>query len=631
MAYTQNKTINTRISLKYDTYANWTTQNPILLKGEVAIATIPADTEVTTQRGQMQDLPNVVIKVGDGSTPYKGLKFVSALAADVYDWAKAAQKPTYDASEIANLKKFIEDNSDYDTDTQYRIVPVNAVDGIAYKYQLESKASKTADAQWTVVADSVVDLSDADSRLDSIEAILASAGLEGTGQSVAVQISTAINALNSKVTLEHGPVKLVIDEVNGKLNQGTSSLVFTDNFVHTDAYNTKMGELATAIADAKKAGTDAQTAVANETKTRTEVINALDLAEITTSQAGETITFIGKIKQEDGKVTAGTAELKFNSAYDPTNNKAATMSDVTSAVADLNGAMHFEGVSTTDPKGTGVTITGKPDYVAAAGDVVIYNSNDVPVEYVYDGSKWNQLGDEGLASRLIAALDIDDITVGADETLSVIGETDGKIHTTTTKIQIAESQVTNLEADLKALRDKDTAQQSEIDANKTAIGVINGTDTGKSMRDVANAVSTADIEALNVSAITVGADKTLSVISEANGKISATPIAIQIAQNQVTGLPGKITEIEGNIDTLEGLMPAENKTVDQAISAAIGAQMTALANTDAAVAGQYVTAAVQANGKVTVSRKAVNIAELEQTANTYVLFNCGTASDVISN
>ena len=609
-AYAQNKELKTRISLKYDTYANWTLKNPVLLKGEVAIATIPADTTVSTARGQMQDLPNVVIKVGNGSDNYQTLPFVSALAADVYDWAKAAKKPTYDASEIANLKKFVEDNSDFDTDTQYRIVPV---EGVAYKYQLESKA---LNGEWAVVADSVVDLSDADSRLDSVEAILASAGLSGNGQTVTAQITTAIQALDSTVTLENGPVKLIIDEVDGKLNQATSSLVFTDNFVHTDAYNTKMDELAEDIAAAQKAGDDAAAAVEAEATARAAQIAGLNLSEVTTSQAGETITFIGNIKQEAGVVTAGTAELKFQTAYNADTNKVATMADVRTEVADLTGAMHFEGVKSEIP-------TDNANY--AAGDVIIVGIT----EYVFDGSEWVQLGNEGLAASLINALDVDAISVGADSTLVSISETDGKIAATETKIQIAESQVTNLEADLEALRDKDDAQQLEIDANETAIGVINGTDTGKSMREVATTVSTTAINALNVEAITVGADKTLSVISEANGKISATPVAIQIAQSQVTGLPEKITEIEGDIDDLEGLMPAGGKTVDQAISAAINTQMTGLANNDVAVAGQYVTAAVQADGKVTVSRKAVNIAELEQATDTYVWFNCGTASDVI--
>ena len=43
MAYTKSNEIQTRISLKYDTYANWTSKNPVLLKGEVAIATIASN------------------------------------------------------------------------------------------------------------------------------------------------------------------------------------------------------------------------------------------------------------------------------------------------------------------------------------------------------------------------------------------------------------------------------------------------------------------------------------------------------------------------------------------------------------------------------------------------------------
>lgn len=52
--------------------------------------------------------------------------------------------------------------------------------------------------------------------------------------------------------------------------------------------------------------------------------------------------------------------------------------------------------------------------------------------------------------------------------------------------------------------------------------------TEKAVRDA--------IDALDVTAVTVGADKTISSISETNGKISATPVSIQIAESQVTNL-----------------------------------------------------------------------------------------------
>ena len=38
-----NKVFKTRIQLRYDTYVNWVTNNPILKAGEMAIATVAAD------------------------------------------------------------------------------------------------------------------------------------------------------------------------------------------------------------------------------------------------------------------------------------------------------------------------------------------------------------------------------------------------------------------------------------------------------------------------------------------------------------------------------------------------------------------------------------------------------------
>ena len=79
--------------------------------------------------------------------------------------------------------------------------------------------------------------------------------------------------------------------------------------------------------------------------------------------------------------------------------------------ADLAGAMHFVGTSTTNPTSAGgPTITGHTgDY--AAGDVCIYGV----IEYVYDGTNWQELGDEGTwvpKTRTIAGLDLqDNITV----------------------------------------------------------------------------------------------------------------------------------------------------------------------------------------------------------------------------
>ena len=59
------------------------------------------------------------MKVGPGQ--FNALPWMSSLAADVYEWAKAEKKPTYTASEIENLSDFISTEiQDTNTDTQYR-------------------------------------------------------------------------------------------------------------------------------------------------------------------------------------------------------------------------------------------------------------------------------------------------------------------------------------------------------------------------------------------------------------------------------------------------------------------------------------------------------------------------------
>lgn len=129
------KTLKTRIQLKYDTYANWTANNPTPLSGELCVVVVPAEAGAVVQE------PALLLKVGDGSTPFNSLNFVGGIAADVYDWAKAEKKPTYKADEITGIDTYISEyvndqmGISVDTDTQYTIVKVTD-----YQYKLQSKS-----------------------------------------------------------------------------------------------------------------------------------------------------------------------------------------------------------------------------------------------------------------------------------------------------------------------------------------------------------------------------------------------------------------------------------------------------------------------------------------------------------
>lgn len=95
------KTLNTRFQLPYDTYTNWSAKNPKLKKGEMVQVEVPAPKDAIIQA------PSVLIKVGDGIHNFNDLAWTSGLAADIYDWAKAATKPSYSTSELTNDSGFV--------------------------------------------------------------------------------------------------------------------------------------------------------------------------------------------------------------------------------------------------------------------------------------------------------------------------------------------------------------------------------------------------------------------------------------------------------------------------------------------------------------------------------------------
>lgn len=127
-----NQNVNVQYKLRGDTLANLEAKNAVYADREPIIVQIPADAEKNVEAA-------ILLKIGDGSTAFKSLPYVTALAGNVPDWAMAASKPSYSASEISDI-------SDYDTDTQYKL-EANSDDG--HTLTLYSKGLK--DTEWSVV------------------------------------------------------------------------------------------------------------------------------------------------------------------------------------------------------------------------------------------------------------------------------------------------------------------------------------------------------------------------------------------------------------------------------------------------------------------------------------------------
>lgn len=274
-----NTTFNTRIQNKIDTFANWQANNPKLLNGEIAIVVVPA------KAGAVAQEPAILFKVGDGVKLFKELGWVSGIAADVYDWAKASTKPSYTADEIDGLEGYIAGQIQ-DTDTQYKI-EVDAED--ARKYYLYSKDkggawSTTPVSTITIPADKVYTL------------------VEGT--------------TNGTVKFDGTDVKV----------HGLGSAAYTESTAYDEAgaANTALQSAKTyadgkddAIAAAKTAGDNAQSAV-----------DALS-GKVGTVPDGKTVVQM-------------IADAQTAATYDDTTIKASIKAN-TDAITKLNGADTVDG------------------------------------------------------------------------------------------------------------------------------------------------------------------------------------------------------------------------------------------------------------------------------------------------
>ena len=104
------KTLQSRIKLKYDTLANWTSQNPVLLQGEVAVVAVSSG---NTQLYNSITAPQILFKVGDNTHQFNDLPWASGLAADVYNWAKQEHLEWGDVNSehfLSGLSTYIEGN-----------------------------------------------------------------------------------------------------------------------------------------------------------------------------------------------------------------------------------------------------------------------------------------------------------------------------------------------------------------------------------------------------------------------------------------------------------------------------------------------------------------------------------------
>lgn len=185
------------------------------------------------------------------------------------------------------------------------------------------------------------------------------------------------------------------------------------------------GSVAKAVADAK---TELNTEIGKKQDKITKE-TTLAVQTLTTESSGITINPYVEGNdsisiEDDGSNTLHLKKGTYGKAVEITNvatptgntsaaNKKYVDDTITNATKGLTGAMHYIGASSTDPiLPAGPTVTGHTG-AFASGDVVTWGDNK---EYVYDGTTWRVLGDEG--SYIIKGTKFTDADIADDAAIS---------------------------------------------------------------------------------------------------------------------------------------------------------------------------------------------------------------------
>jgi hypothetical protein len=486
MAIENAKTLNVRIRNKYDSYEAWVASGLVLEAGEIAIAYTTVNVEVGN--GKIEKHPELLMKVGNGTDTFSNLPWLSAKAADVAAWAKAANKPTYEAKEITGIDAYISDyvneqmGISVDTDTQYQIVKVDD-----YNYKLQSKGK--TDEAWADVADSTIVIPNDTAAIEALEDLVGDT-------KVATQIANAITELdlaNTYAAKEHEHTKADItdfahnhemSEVNGLADEFAKYQLSGDYATKTEAqgYANAKDE---AIAAAKKAGDDAQAyaeGVAGNLATLTGKVGEVPadktvvqmIADAKTEATYDDTELAGRVGELETLVGDEAVATQISNAFKNEDGSAkyALASELAAEVTTARAAEQANAAAITKLNGDATT-AGSVDYKVAQAVAAIMENPDETMNSINELVTWvNDHAEDALemSNQVTANKNaIAKLNGGAEEDGSVAkqvaaGVTEAKGYTDTEVKKLAEGAVADNATDIAALEKLvgDTAVATQI-------------------------------------------------------------------------------------------------------------------------------------------------------------------------
>lgn len=642
------KILNTRIQLKYDSYANWLTHNPVLKKGELAIAYL--DQEHVTEVTNFQNIPNVVLKVGDGTNHYKDLKFVSGLAADVYSWAKAATKPEYTYTEITGLEAELDRvSAAADTDTQYTIAKVTD-----YQYKLQSKAKGEASFSDTGV---VIDLPNDTEAINAINAKFAGMAEATVVAHVAAEITklgiadyakkTEVQAVSKELadykTSNDAAVKKVGDDLasykttnDAAVKANSDAIAAIKDHASVDSFSDVMTEMAkyqiagdyatkaeaqsyaTEAANGKDAAIKAAKDAADNAQKEVDAVELrVDALEThKTDFEAKVNTLVGEDASKSVRTIAAEEAAKKDAAIKAAQDAAnAAQADVDAVEEDLGNVDSL----TTENK----TIVGAINEVlVAVGNNSTAAAVTMSTETTTEGMAKSYTIKQGATT--VGVIDIPkDMVVESGE---VIVNPEGQAEGTYIKLVLANATNDELFINVGTLVDiykaKQNASQVQLaidsSTREVSASIVAGSITATEL--AANAVTTEKIAANNVTLEKLSASVQASL---AKADASATAADLDAAELRLDAIEDKLGTGEGSVTSQ--IATAKQEAIDAAATDATSKANAAQAAAEA-TAKSYTDGELAKLGDMAKESKANYVAKIEAPGYNDILTKTAAAS-----